>query len=141
MKRIEHILVLLATTLLLCNCLEDGHKRIDFINKSGHRIWCQISEDKVSEITKKPLFHCTNTFTRPLDNDSSLVIEPPTFHLCWEEELGSHDYIELLVLDGEQFEKYFHSPCDVLRQNVPILYTYRLTLSDLEEMNWTVIFR
>ena len=144
MKRIEHILVLLATSLLVCGCpLYDwGHHDIVFVNKSGKRIGYQISYGEGSEITQDTIFICHMTTNRFLDIDSMVFLNTEThLHLNWETMLGDGSYFQLMVLDGEQFEKYFHSPCDVIRQNVPILYTYRLTLSDLEEMNWTVIFR
>lgn len=143
MKRIEYVLTLLATSLLLCSCIQeqDGHNYILFLNLSGNRIGYQLTFQRVSDKTNNALFHCGYSASY-LDNDSTAIFEA-AIRMNWEQELHNDYYVELLIMNGEQLEKYksSHYPCDVVRQNVPILYTYQLTPSDLEKMNWTIIYR
>ena len=142
MKKISYVLMLLATSILVCGCPADdtGHKEVVFVNRSGKTIGFQNSFGKVSQIAEDTLFKCNKTSDRIIDNDSSLVIEAPIRSHSWEVVLGRDDYLELLILDGDQFKKYHRSPCEIIRQNVPILYAYRLTLAELEKMNWVITY-
>ena len=141
MKKISYVLMLLATSILVCGCPADetGHRAVVFINRSGKTIGFQYNYGKVSQIAEDTLFKCNRTTDRIIDNDSSLVIERPK-RPSWEVVLGTNDYLELLILDGDQFKKYHRSPCEIIRQNVPILYAYRLTLTELEKMNWVITY-
>ena len=128
MKKISYVLMLLAISILVCGCPADdtGHRAVVFVNRSGKTIGFQNSFGKVSQIAEDTLFKCNKTSDRIIDNDSSLVIEAPIRSHSWEVVLGRDDYLELLILDGDQF--------------VPILYAYRLTLTELEKMNWVITY-
>ncbi len=141
MKQLVYVL-LLATPILLCGCPDNkaGHNSITFLNKSGKRIGYQISFDRISAIYQDTIFYCNKTSDSFLDNDSSFVLKTPNRIDNWEEDLGASYYIQFLILDGELFKKYFSAPCDTIRKYVPVLHVYRLTQSDLERMNWTVVY-
>jgi hypothetical protein len=140
MKKLFY-LFLLVTPLLLCGCPEnDGHRELFLVNKSGKKIGYQISFGYVSEISQDTIFQCNKTSDNLLDNDSLFIIES-TRRLDWEHDLGSNVYVEILILDGAKFSKYINAPCDSVRQNVPILHAYRLTLADVEKMNWMIVYQ
>jgi hypothetical protein len=48
--------------------------------------------------------------------------------------------ISVFITDANVFYKYWQQPCDTIRKYVPILYTYRLTLEDLQRMNWMIVY-
>lgn len=142
MRKIAYITMSLTLIFLLSGCIllfdtVDGHREIVLVNKTGVNISYQISERDISEITMDTMFYCKAVFFR-LEKDSSRVEESPDFRQPWEVVLGSDSYLELLVFDDETFMKYVSAPCEVVRQNVPILHAYRLTLSDLEKANWVI---
>lgn len=140
MKKLFY-LFLLVTPLLLCGCPEnDGHRELFLVNKSGKKIGYQISFGYVSEISQDTILQCNKTSDNLLDNDSLFIIES-TRRLDWEHDLGSNVYVEILILDGAKFSKYINAPCDSVRQNVPILHAYRLTLADVEKMNWMIVYQ
>ena len=117
MKKISYVLMLLAISILVCGCPADdtGHRAVVFVNRSGKTIGFQNSFGKVSQIAEDTLFKCNKTSDRIIDNDSSLVIEAPIRSHSWEVVLGRDDYLELLILDGDQFKKYHRSPCEIIR--------------------------
>jgi len=43
-------------------------------------------------------------------------------------------------MEAETFDKYIDEPCDTIRKYVPVLHTYQLTLEDLQQMNWMVVY-
>jgi len=58
----------------------------------------------------------------------------------WEVDFKGMDFIQFVVMDGETYRKYLATPCDTIRKYVPVLHCYRLTLEDLQRMNWTVVY-
>lgn len=70
--------------------------------------------------------------------DSSLANE--LLWNSWEVEFSGCSYYQLLIVDGEVYKKYKDDSIDSIRKKVPILHIYQLTQSDLEKMNWTVIY-
>ena len=108
--------------------------------------------EKISSLRWFPEIGLEKVYTQSCDyvkrelKDSNAIIEaliqalrckPVRSLLSFERVL---DYLELLILDGDQFKKYHRSPCEIIRQNVPILYAYRLTLTELEKMNWVITY-
>jgi hypothetical protein len=143
MKQIRIIILLIATSLLLCACPdkdENGHRYITFVNKSGEKIGYQISFDKALNIYRDTVFLCNMTSDNFIDNDFSFFLECPLGVDSWERDLSDLYYIQFLVLDGGKFSQYSSEPCDTIRKYVPILHTYRLTLKDLQRMNWTLTY-
>ena len=141
MKKTIYIFLIFFISLLLYGFPNnDGHRELFLVNKSGNKIGYQISFGYVSEISKDTIFQCNKTSDNLLDNDSLFIIESVR-RLDWEHELGSNVYVEILILDGAKFSKYINAPCDSVRQKVPILHTYRLTLADVVKANWAIVYR
>jgi hypothetical protein len=83
--------------------------------------------------------------------DSSFSFSEYSAHqiLPWDYILKKVYYeLTILIVDFELYQKYsdeiyynsYKEPCDTFRKYVPILHCYRLTLQDLERMNWTVVY-
>jgi hypothetical protein len=143
MKQIKVTLLLIVTSILLYACPEkdeNGYRYIAFANKSGEKIGYQISFSKIVNIYQDTIFYCNMTLENFIYNDSSFILECPLRTGSWERELSDLNYIQFLVLDGDKFSQYRTAPCDTIRKYVPILHCYRLTLEDLQRMNWTVMY-
>jgi len=139
MKQFKVIILLIATSMLLCACpkKEDGHRYITFINKSERDISCQnFWSGHITDADT--LFQCRlGAVGIPAD---SLCNFPSLNHSGWETDFRAIPYIQFSVMDDEIFWQHHLEPCDTIRKNVPILHIYRLTLSDLQQMNWTVVY-
>jgi len=48
--------------------------------------------------------------------------------------------LTIFILDGELYEKYWQKPCDTIRKYVPILQRYQLSLTELQQLNWTITY-
>ena len=143
MKHLKIIILSIVTCMLLCACPdkdENENRYISFSNKSGEKIGYQISFGKIYDIYQDTAFLCNMTSDNFIDNDSLFILECPIRVDNWETDLRDLYYIQFLVLSGEKFSQYISAPCDTIRKHVPVLHTYRLTLEDLERMNWTVVY-
>ena len=142
MKQFRIAIALIATSMLLCACPKDenGHQHITFANKSDKIIGYQFSFDKISNISQDTTFHCNKTSEGFINNNSSFILACPARVGGWESDLNDLYYIQFLVMDGNSFNHYYREPCDTVRKYVPILHCFRLSLEDLQRMNWTVVF-
>ena len=142
MKQIKVTVLLITTAIILCACpeKEDGHLYITLVNKSDRMIACQMFWS--GHITESDsLFQCRipavgisvdSLYDFPSGNSDR--------GKSWEGDFRTIPFIQFLIMDGEIYRKYMLEPCDTIRKYVPILHTYRLTLADLQRMNWTVVF-
>ena len=142
MKKIKNLILLSFLAIICAGCpdyCENGHQYISFVNKSDKEIGYQPNGGRISNINQDTIMIlCPGIFNRLIPKDS--IFELPCVNDCWEIDLANEDYIQFLVLDGEKFTKYYRAPCDSVRKYVPILDCYRLTLEDLQRMNWTVVY-
>ena len=138
MKHLKIAILLIATSMLLCACPkeENGQRYITFANNSEKEIVCQaFVSGSITEADT--LFQC-KTGARGISSNSSYNFS--SLHNSWEIDFNAMSYIQFLVMDAEIYDKYISEPCDTIRKYVPILHTYRLTLADLQRMNWTVVY-
>jgi len=142
MKHSLGIISIIGLSFILTACPNsiDEHRFVTFINKSGEKIGYQLSFDKISNIDKDTIFNCNNSSDNFIGNNSSFILECPIRTDSWEVNLNSLYYIQFLVMDGNNLNHYYMDPCDTIRKYVPILHTYRLTLADLQRLNWTVVY-
>ena len=137
MKRLVVFLFVAHVLCLLSSCVRhyDGHMNFVLVNKSGRTIGCQDRGFLHSE-SSDTLIQWGMRFAKP---DSSLAYGL-TWN-SWEVEFDGCSYYQLLIVDGDAYEKvYKNEPLDSIRKKVPVLHVYQLTQSDLEKMNWTVIY-
>jgi hypothetical protein len=141
MKQIRIILLLIAASMLLYACpdKEEGHRYITFVNKSGNDI-CTHPEWFIHNNGEDTLYRC-NSIPLHINANTSHNFESAIRSSSWEKEFssGTH-YLRFLIMDIKTYKRYMKEPCDTIRKYVPILHTYRLTLEDLQRMNWTVTF-
>jgi hypothetical protein len=141
MKQFKFTILLIAASILLCACPKDenGHRDIAFVNNSEREIACQEIFGDGESTNSDTLFHCRMSAIG-IHANSSYIFECDEYASGWEVEFKNIPYLQLLVMDAETYDKYIAEPCDTIRKYVPVLHIYRLTLSDLQRMNWTVIY-
>ena len=138
MKQFKVTIVLIAMAMLLCACPENenGHSHITIINQSDKTVVWQPRFFKIGKIDEQ--FDCQYTLGS-IHSNSSFEFRFDDRGNTWEAGLNNH-YLQIMLMDTEIFEQYVSEPCDTIRKYVPVLHTYRLTLADLQRMNWTVVY-
>ena len=129
------ILLIIALALLRACPDKMGQEFIHITNKSDKTIVFQVLKNKQDET-----FYCSNTGRTiffGVKSNSTFTLNDGDAYSSWDTALKS---LTIFILDGELYEEYWQQPCDILREHVPILHTYRLSLEDLQRMNWTVIY-
>ena len=135
-------IIALALTIVLSACcerIEGGHRYIALLNKSKDPIGCQeLWRIKITDADT--IFQCNMVTNYIISPDSTFKFEAGSRKKKWEADFRSIPYIQFLIMDGNLFKQYMFSPCDTVRKYVPVLHVYRLTQSDLERLNWTVVY-
>lgn len=125
--------------MLFYGCLsnDDGHRYIIFVNNSDKEIGCQEfwSESITNADT---LIRCSAGVDGILPN--SVHKFKSLSNSGWESDFKMIPYIQYSVIDIEAYDNYISAPCDTIRKYVPIFHIYKLTLEDLERMNWEVVY-
>ncbi|WP_420187672.1 hypothetical protein M1B74_03625 [Bacteroides pyogenes] len=137
MKRIRNFVLFFVAFTLLYACRREGHTDFVMVNKSNRDIGCQRQPS-----TSENGFLC-NDGALCISSDSSFNFSAPDSGRklrVWEDYLKHHKYIQILITDCDTFWEYRSKPCDTIHKYVPILHVYRLTLEDLERMDWKVIY-
>jgi hypothetical protein len=136
MNQIKIILISIAAILFLSACPEKiEHEFVYLNNNSDKRISFYITVNKNDSI-----FYCSNTGKTiyfDVESNSTYNIITGDSYSGWDNNLK---LLTILIFDGELYDKYWQQPCDTIRKYVPVLHTYRLTLADLQQMNWTVVY-
>ena len=140
MKQIRVTILIIATTLLLCACpkSEDNiNPYITIINKSNTSIVWQPRMINIGEINE--IFDCNYQIHEQITPNSQYMFLANDRKNDFENELKTHS-LQITLMNFETFDKFKNEPCDTIRKYVPVLHTYRLTLTDLQRMNWTVVY-
>ena len=136
MKQFKIVIVLITTSMLLCACPDKkGQEFIYIKNESDKKIAFQVSVNE-----QDTTFYCSNAGTTifpKVESNSIFKLDDGDAYSSWDSHLKT---LTIFILDGELYGEYWQQPCDTIRKYVPILHTYRLTLEDLQRMNWTVIY-
>ena len=135
MKKIKIIILFIATSMLLCACPKDenGQEFIYITNNSNEKIAFQILKNKEDKT-----FYCSDVGIMILpivESNSTFKLNDGGTYSSWNTSLN---LLTIFMLDGELYEEYWQQPCDTIRKYVPVLHTYRLTLKDLQTMDWVV---
>jgi hypothetical protein len=139
MKQFRVTILLIATSILLCACPKDenGDRYITIVNQSDKTVVWQPRMIRIGETDEQ--YNCQYVLGGSIHSNSSYKFAYDDRGNNWETGLNTH-YLQIILMDAETFEQYVSEPCDTIRENVPILHTYRLTLADLQRMNWTVVY-
>jgi len=146
MKKLKIIIISIAACILLyaCPCKEAGHNFINFVNSSDRDVSCQtLWWGNISE--SDTLFQCRAGVDKIVAGSSHIFNS--LNNSGWEDDFTVIPYLQFLIMDDSTFKYYSEKlnhqlieNCDTIRKYVPILYCYRLTLEDLQRMNWTVVY-
>ena len=141
MRRIKIFFILAGVCFVFCACPEnnEGHRYIAIVNTSERNIRVQELWSG-SIVFDDSVYQCRiRTFLGV--RDSSIIFKSSS-EKGWETDFQFIPFYQLLVFDNEAFERYAlpNYDCDSIRKYVPVLHCYRLTLEDLERMNWTIIY-
>ena len=58
----------------------------------------------------------------------------------WKADFNVVPCMQFLIMDREIYRKYMFEPCDTIRKYVPILHRYLVSLEDMEQANWTIVY-
>ena len=138
MKHVKILLLLVSTSFILCACpsREDGNDTIIIKNNSDRAIRWQPRLVKKGEIEDK--YNCQYLTAGELEAHSSHTFQKERGY--WDEGLDDSRYFQIMIIDRDSAVKHTVSQCDTFRKYVPVLQTYRLTLEDLKQRNWTVVY-
>jgi hypothetical protein len=149
MKKIKNLIIVFFITFICTGCpkkCKDCHQHITFINNSDEKIICQFRGIREKNISECIIFW-DNPFL-PIQSNSSGLIECRDIdrNCSWEAELNTlntNHLIQFQAINDSVYQHYidlFGFNNDSIQKYVPILHCYQLTLSDLQRMNWTVVY-
>jgi len=127
-------LVLVSLILLASACRDDGHYFITFKNLSNEDVYlCLLTTvfDGSSNKCGLGRFHI-------LEKNS--VFEWQPFRFSFERELGSSRELELFIVNPKKFNPPHPFDCDSIFIKNDVLKHLRLTLEDLQRMDFTITF-
>lgn len=139
-NQVKKIITLLFVVLICTGCpdkCEGCHQYITMVNKSDKTVVWQPRLLRINETEKQ--YNCEYVLGGSIQSNTSYKFNYDDGGNVWEAALNTH-LLQIIVMDSEIFESYVSAPCDTIHKYVPILDTYRLTLADLQRMNWTVVF-
>jgi len=133
MKKIMLIpLVLVSLVLLASACRDDGHYFITFKNLSDNDVdLCNKATHFDGIYTK-----CALIKFHTLEKNSIFEWQP--FRFSIERELGGSRELELFFVNNRQPQGFYD--CDSIFIKNDVLKHLRLTLEDLQRMNFTITF-
>lgn len=143
MKHFRIIMLLGAAFILLCACpnYRGGPPYITIVNNSERNIVFQESYPQNMQVDSMIACH---SGAACIKTDSLFKIEywgwDNNKDAGWYDYFVNQKYIQFIIMDEDTYWKYHSEPCDTIRKYVPILHVYRLSLEDLESMNWTVVY-
>lgn len=129
-------ILLISAFILLCACQDKiGQEFIYIVNKSGRAITFDFSIN-----SQDTTYYCSNTGRTVLfdvDSYSTFKLNDGDAYSSWDSSMKT---LTIFILDGELYEKYWQKPCDTIRKYVPILQRYQLSLTELQQLNWTITY-
>lgn len=142
MKRLKVTALLLVSAISLCGCPkhDDWHKEIVIVNNSDKTI---IFSDTPAYMEGVETWACDGPghWVPPsIQAGDSFILTGGRKFAGYEGVLDKGQTVNIIVGDRETWMQYRNDPCEVIRENVPILHRYQLTLADLHRMNWTVVY-
>lgn len=135
--KIIKILALCLLSCLLWACPERGEAYITLVNKSDQNIVYQEYRD-FGHTFSDALFQCSVGAVE-IQKRTSVVIESLDY-AGWKADFNYTPCIQFLIMDEQTYSRYMFEPCDTIRKYVPILHRYRVSLEDMEQANWTIVY-
>lgn len=135
--KIIKILALCLLSCLLWACPERSEAYITLVNKSDRNIVYQEYRD-FGHTFSDALFQCSVGAVE-IQKRTSVVIESLDY-AGWKADFNYTPCIQFLIMDEQTYSRYMFEPCDTIRKYVPILHRYRVSLEDMEQANWTIVY-
>ena len=135
--KIIKILALCLLSCLLWACPERSEAYITLVNKSDQNIVYQEYRD-FGHTFSDALFQCSVGAVE-IQKRTSVVIESLDY-AGWKADFNYTPCIQFLIMDEQTYSRYMFEPCDAIRKYVPILHRYRVSLEDMEQANWTIVY-
>ena len=135
--KIIKILALCLLSCLLWACPERSEAYITLVNKSDQNIVYQEYRD-FGHTFSDALFQCSVGAVE-IQKRTSVVIESLDY-AGWKADFNYTTCIQFLIMDEQTYSRYMFEPCDTIRKYVPILHRYRVSLEDMEQANWTIVY-
>lgn len=135
--KIIKILALCLLSCLLWACPERSEAYITLVNKSDQNIVYQEYRD-FGYTFSDALFQCSVGAVE-IQKRTSVVIESLDY-AGWKADFNYTPCIQFLIMDEQTYSRYMFEPCDTIRKYVPILHRYRVSLEDMEQANWTIVY-
>ena len=135
--KIIKILALCLLSCLLWACPERSEAYITLVNKSDQNIVYQEYRD-FGHTFSDALFQCSVGAVE-IQKRTSVVIESLDY-AGWKADFNYTPCIQFLIMDEQTYSRYMFEPCDTIRKYVPILHRYRVSLEDMEQENWTIVY-
>lgn len=135
--KIIKILALCLLSCLLWACPERSEAYITLVNKSDQNIVYQEYRD-FGHTFSDALFQCSVGAVE-IQKRTSVVIESLDY-AGWKADFNYTPCIQFLIMDEQTYSRYMFEPCDTIRKYVPILHRYRVSLEDMEQANWTIVY-
>ena len=135
--KIIKILDLFLLSCLLWACPERSEAYITLVNKSDQNIVYQEYRD-FGHTFSDALFQCSVGAVE-IQKRTSVVIESLDY-AGWKADFNYTPCIQFLIMDEQTYSRYMFEPCDTIRKYVPILHRYRVSLEDMEQANWTIVY-
>jgi hypothetical protein len=133
-------LLIIVFVAAMCRKYDNAHEYITIINKSDKNIVFQLFHDN-----RDTLFYCSPrsqgiTILTTIKADSLFSLGAPNNRGIWEYFFHNESMILSISIGESNYDYDQYIPCDTIRKYIPILHNYRLTLEDLNRMNWTVVY-
>ena len=135
--KIIKILALCLLSCLLWACPERSEAYITLVNKSDQNIVYQEYRD-FGHTFSDALFQCSVGAVE-IQKRTSVVIESLDY-AGWKADFNYTPCIQFLIMDEQTYSRYMFEPCDTIRKYVPILHRYLVSLEDMEQANWTIVY-
>lgn len=122
----KKIFILFFGLYTISNCVPDKGTYIQIYNNSNHTIIANYSEEYPDTSLNIIYSICE---LQPFTNCES--------YMHYEFKINSHDTLQIFITDVDTLKKYGIDTC---KQEYKILKRYDLSIEDLEQMNWKIIY-
>jgi hypothetical protein len=132
------VLLVIIFTASMCRKYDNAHEYITIINKTHENIvyqyWLESTE------TSFRCYDDRSLAVYGIKADSFRYCESPIRPSGWEYYLDKGQILNIMIGSWYMYDQYHKESCDTFHKYVPVLHQYLLTLEDLEQMNWTVVY-
>ncbi|RGX77135.1 hypothetical protein [Bacteroides stercorirosoris] len=135
--KIIKIAALCLLSCMLSACPKQSEEYITLVNNSKQDIVFQ--EYRKRNITSVDTLFLCRVGAVEIPKGSSFLVHSVD-DTGWKADFNIIPCLQFLIMDSETYSQYMYEPCDTIRKYVPILHHYRVSLADMEQANWTIVY-